>query len=368
MDEKTRQTLPSLPVAEQAAVWCMEFDEGDPGEHCRREFVAWLKESPTHIEEFLQISALQLMIAESPEKVATIEALTAWAQHNVVALDNLEPDDQPPKPVPRRRHGLVAAVGAVAVAVAVLLAVLTPGQATVQHYQTGFGEQRSIVLPDDSMVVLNTQSSITIEYSPHGRHAKLHSGEVLFDIADNPARPFTVDANNLAIRVLGTTFNVYRQQQQTVVTVVEGEVRVDPNPNTIAANDKAPLPAEHEDSNANRPMLPVLNQPLQLHAGEQLSVANTGSIAREPQVNLDQAIAWTDRRLVFDNDPLSAVFEQFNRYNRRALVLDAPALANRKITGVFAARDIDTLLKFVEAQPGVKTVRSANEIRITESR
>ncbi len=75
---KTGKSVPagSWPVAEQAAAWFLVFDEGEPDQATRREFVVWMKQSPTHIEEFVQISALHLEIAQASQKTAARE--TPW--------------------------------------------------------------------------------------------------------------------------------------------------------------------------------------------------------------------------------------------------------------------------------------------------
>jgi len=342
-------------VSEQAAAWFLAFDDGEPVGETRRAFVAWLKEAPIHIEEFLQISALHQELVDAPEKAAAIEILVAEARANIV--DIAEPSDRA-APARRwlRRKGLIGAVAGAAaalVAVIVFVALHNATGSAEQTYRTDFGEQRSVVLDDDSMVVLNTESSVTITYSGTDRRAALHTGEALFEVARDPDRPFTVEAGPLAIRVVGTKFNVYRQPEQTVLTVVEGEV-------SVATGDTAQVGGSVDSPESS-------GTPLQVTAGQQLAVAVTGAVAREPKANLDRATAWTERRLVFDNETLADVFDEFNRYNRRRVVLDMPQLAQRRITGVFDARDVETLLGFVEGQPGVKVERDDDEIRVVAS-
>ena len=366
MDEQELADMKARPVAEQAAAWLLAFDQGELTGDARQAFVAWVKESPNHIEEFLQVSSLDLMLVESPEKVGELDALVAEVRGNVVDLADARQAIEPAAPAVGSR-GLrpfwVAATAAVVVAGVALYVLWQPAGSPYQTYQTSFGEQRSVVLQDDSLVVLNTESKLTIVYTDTGRHAILHTGEALFEVSRDPSRPFTVDAGPAAIRVLGTTFNVYRLAEQTVVTVVEGEV-------TVAAGDgheegQRQLPATTSTDlpgSGRTPRLPT--DALQLTAGQQVAVASSGAVDRQRPADLEQATAWTERRLVFDREPLSKVFEEFNRYNRRRLVLDVPALAEREITGVFDARDVETLLGFVEAQPGVRVLRGSDEIRI----
>jgi len=364
VNEQELADMKARPVAEQAAAWLLAFDQRELTGEARQAFVAWVKESPAHIEEFLQISTLDLMLADSPEKVAERDALVAEARANVVDLVDTRRTIEPVLPIAGRR-GLrplwVAATAAAMAAMVVLYVLWQPAELPYRTYQTSLGEQRSVVLEDDSLVVLNTESKLTVTYTDTGRHAVLHAGEALFEVSRDPSRPFTVDAGPAAIRVLGTTFNVYRLAEQTVVTVVEGEVSVATGDRNEASRPPLSSSAELPGSGA-APELPAAG--LQLSAGQQVAVASTGAVDRQRRADPERATAWTERRLVFDREPLSKVFEEFNRYNRRRLVLDVPALAEREITGVFDARDVETLLGFVEGQPGVHVVRGSEEIRI----
>ena len=356
--------MKARPVAEQAAAWLLAFDQGELTGETRQAFVAWVKESPAHIEEFLQISTLDLMLAESPEKLAERDALVAEARANVVDLGDARGAVEPVSSAVGRRglRPFWVAAAATAAAAAVALSVLwQPAESPYRTYQTSFGEQRSVVLEDDSLVVLNTESKLTVAFTDTGRHAVLHAGEALFEVSRDPSRPFIVDAGPAAIRVLGTTFNVYRLAEQTVVTVVEGEVSVA----TGDRNEERQLqPSPSTELSGGGSVSEFSATELQLSAGEQVAVASTGTVDRQLHADPEQVTAWTERRLVFDREPLSKVFEEFNRYNRRRLVLDVPILAEREITGVFDARDIETLLGFVEGQPGVRVVRGSEEIRI----
>jgi len=174
--------MQSRPVAEQAAGWVVVFDEGDPDEPTRREFVSWMKQSPSHIEEFMRISSLHLEIADAPEKTATLETLITEARTNVVSLEEaVSPSDAPnmktkSRWTARRLVGAGAGVAATVVLIFGYFLALTHDQV----YRTGHGEQRSIVLEDGSFIELNTSSSMSVYFTGTERHATLLVGEVLF--------------------------------------------------------------------------------------------------------------------------------------------------------------------------------------------
>src|SRR5690606_14686343 len=117
-----------------------------------------------------------------------------------------------------------AAAASVVILAGALLLVFVPTRPQV--YSTGIGEQRTVKLADGSIVHLNTDSSLRVEYSPATREVHLVEGEALFVVAKEPARPFRVEAGQTTVQALGTQFNVYRRAGGIEVSVIEGAVRV----------------------------------------------------------------------------------------------------------------------------------------------
>jgi transmembrane sensor len=91
------------------------------------------------------------------------------------------------------------------------------------------GKRLKMVLPDSSVVWLNSGSSL--QYNPdfvQQRQFNVRNGEVFFEVAKDAAHPFIVNTRNLAVKVLGTSFNVaaYTKLTQEKVTVASGNVQV----------------------------------------------------------------------------------------------------------------------------------------------
>lgn len=82
-------------------------------------------------------------------------------------------------------------------------------------------------LSDGSIVTLNRQSAISYERTFKGdvREVKLE-GEAFFSIAKDENKPFIIHANDVTVRVLGTSFNVKSGKEQTEVIVETGMVEV----------------------------------------------------------------------------------------------------------------------------------------------
>ena len=76
---------------------------------------------------------------------------------------------------------------------------------------------------------------------------------------------------------------------------------------------------------------------MEVEGGEQTIVTGTWPPAVR-RVNAVRALAWSNRRLIFDNDSVAVAVEEFNRRNRVQLVVD-PALSTQRVFGEFYADD-----------------------------
>jgi transmembrane sensor len=330
---------PGLPVSEQAAAWFLELAEGPNDLAMRREFVRWLKRSPQHIDAFLAIATLDRELAELP---AGLEDTLAGCPGQPAAAVPLPasptpsaaaPREAPRPPRARRVAGWVAAVTG-----AVWLRTPPAEAPGLLVHRTDYGEQRSIALADGSIVVLNTLSELAVRFGPETRRVELVSGEAMFDVARDPDRPFVVATGAVDLSVLGTRFSVYRKADSVRLAVLEGVVQAAP-PGASQA--------------------PVL-----VRAGQGAVASADGTIRRNDRIDLERVLAWTERRLIFDEVPLADVVAEFNRYNRRPLIVQDPELAERRITSVFFANDVSALVAFLELEPDVQVQYGADAIRI----
>ena len=122
--------------------------------------------------------------------------------------------------------------------------VTTPILSVTENTRTG--ETRLIELPDGSVVTLASNSELTYEINKTNRNIQL-SGHASFEVARNENAPFTVNANDIDVTVLGTGFDVDAFPDQEVrVFVNHGKVRVNnlkseavltKNQGVIAQND-----------------------------------------------------------------------------------------------------------------------------------
>jgi transmembrane sensor len=109
--------------------------------------------------------------------------------------------------------------------------------------------------------------------------------------------------------------------------------------------------------------LPATTSPL--IAGQAADVATTGGIARNESANIDDALAWQRRKLIFKRTPLEGIVAEFNRYNKtlRLRVEHLPA-ATYIFSGAFDADDPASLAELLMREPDLSIQRTDHEIVI----
>jgi transmembrane sensor len=205
-------------------------------------------------------------------------------------------------------------------------------------YSTGIGEQRSLTLADGSMVTLDTRTRIRVRFSAGERDIDLLEGRALFRVAKNDRQPFVVQSDRAAVRAVGTEFDVYRRAASVTVTVLEGRVAVTSGQGRV---DAVVVPA-----------------------GEQVAVLGSAQVTSATAADVAAATAWTQRRMIFESAPLSAVVEEFNRYNTRRLVVGDPRFSGLHVSGVFASTDPALLVQFLQMQAEISVRERDDEIDI----
>ena len=78
-------------------------------------------------------------------------------------------------------------------------------------------------------------------------------------------------------------------------------------------------------------------------------------------VDAARELAWSNRRLVFDDDTIAAAAEEFNRRNRVQIVVD-PAFASEQVRGVFQADDPASFAEVVAARKKGVALRSSRDV------
>ena len=343
-------------VAQQAGTWFIANQSGSLEQAERAAFVAWLKASPIHVEEYLGVALIAHDLpAAMDEPDLPLESLLEMARaddtNGVVSLEPpMRVRDLPSKQVSKPRIWSFATSTAAVVLVLAASAVwwLHDGDllGLPKTYQTAHGEQIVAQLPDGSELHLNTDSAVTVRYTRSERVVEIARGQALFTVARDDHRRFRVAAGDAHVLAVGTQFDVYRKPDATIVTVVEGSVAVlagqPPQPGVTGFPPDA----------------------VRVNAGYQVHVDTRGVSAQPTPVDVQQTVAWLQRQIAFEQRPLGEVAEEFNRYGSIPIEIDDAALRALPISGVFDAYDVDSFVAFLQTLDGVRVERTHARIRV----
>lgn len=145
-----------------------------------------------------------------------------------------------------------------------------------------------VVLPDSSLVWLNSGSSIGVwaSYSQRARGVELQ-GEGYFDVRHDDNNPFYVTAKDVTVKVLGTTFNLsaYEGDKEVKATLIEGKVDVSAARNSLI-----------------------------LQPGQQAVVNDDASIRLHTDVNINLIMAWKDGFFRFRDEPIANILHELQKW------------------------------------------------------
>ena len=200
-------------------------------------------------------------------------------------------------------------------------------------------EQRE--LDDGSTLTLNRGAVVTEHFTPGERRMRLERGEAHFTVAKDASRPFIVEAGGVAVRAVGTAFNVRLDPSRVEVLVTEGKVQVD-------------------DAVRGGSLLGAIvdGQPPVLGAGKSVSVALAPSAA--PQVvtvseaEIAQQLAWQPRLLDFTDAALEDIVAAFNRHNPVHLTLGDDALRAMRLSATFRSDNVEGFVRLMESDFGLR--------------
>ena len=321
----------------QASTWVETMR--DPSPKDRAAFVAWLKESPRNVREFLLMTSLDGALEELDSKhLLDVDALLANVDRRITPIFRRSVPVQIMSP----RHWRSKWI---AVAASVLLASIGgwlmwgPGASDWRTFTTAIGEQRAFELEDGSVINLNTHSRVAIRFSRAAREVRLEEGEALFDVHHDSARPFRVYTHDAVVQDIGTQFDVYKRAQDTVVSVIAGRV-------SVAAAPEARLDGSVLSPPRPLPSIAATLRTAPMHTvgpSEEAQVTSAGRVSVRSLPDIADAVAWRDRRVVFRQQTLSHIVAEFNRYSPEQIQLKGADVQGRVYTGVFDVDDTKSL-------------------------
>jgi transmembrane sensor len=262
-----------------------------------------------------EIALWQAWLARSPAHRAAYDRVTdAWSlgdvgerpSHAELAQDHYNGSAPVAQWSGKPKHAVLRpALMAASLAVAVLggaaaFNALPAGEA--QAITTARAQHKQTQLADGSKIAVGAMTGVQVRMSDRRREIKLDKGEAFFKVA-NDGRPFVVRTPFGAVTAEGTAFNVDVSDGQLCLTVTEGMAVVQPSG--------------------------LFAKPVRVAAGQRLIVGASGAVVAATAA----PVTWTQGRLEYRGEPLSAVIDDVNRYAEHPIVLRDPSVGQLAYTG-----------------------------------
>lgn len=313
------------PLFEQASLWLARIErELTPTE--RRDFELWLAKNPKNKETLFKMAKMW-------DKMGDLQRLA-----EVFPIDK-------DKFHVKKQVRWATAIAASLVLVFSMVLMNSPGfKQTFSgenkviyslNINTPMGVSSTTYLPDNTKVILNTNSLARVTYTNSYRLLELIRGELHVDVSPDKSRPLSVVANNQIIQAVGTAFNVKIEQDIVELIVTEGKVVL------------GSIPAEEK----------IEKDSLQIPAG-------TMTVSRGEIVSLDRldrrskkisdqqvsaSLSWQQGNLVFAGETLQEALQEVSRYTNVKFEITTEELKQLKIAGRFKTDDVKGLMNAISS-------------------
>lgn len=199
-----------------------------------------------------------------------------------------------------------------------------------------YGEQVRFRMRDGSMVTLNSGSTIRHDnqFGKDNRQLIL-DGEAYFEVNNTKQEhPFLVKTKDAYIQDIGTAFNInaYEESEATEVVVSDGEVEV-------AAQPIAGLAAQ---------------KPVRVSKGRMVSVQDSTDELVVQEANLDQALGWLNKKLIFDNERFENIVKRLERYYNINIQIKDDSLKEKVVKASFDNERIEKVMSVLAISLGAE--------------
>lgn len=330
--------LPDTDLIErEASEWIARLNADEVSVQDRARFESWRGQHSLHARTFDELSVTWRAFTNIGP---VVRAVSLGQSMHAAARAGL----------PRRRW--LRAAAAVAFVAAGLVWFIVP-RPSGHNFETAIGEHTAMSLPDGSILELNSNSLVRVDYSEHARVIHLERGEGFFKVAHDTARPFWVVGGGSWVRAVGTAFNVNMRGDGVRVTVNEGTVKV----GAVGLNGGESTPSD--EALAKAPMSVVT-------AGQAVDMYVSGPVRTLRAADIERTEAWRSGTVYFENLPLNEVVEDLGRYTALQLVVEDERLRQLPVGGSFHAnpQGAEDFLKMLKDGFGLSIRREGGRVYI----
>jgi ferric-dicitrate binding protein FerR (iron transport regulator) len=188
------------------------------------------------------------------------------------------------------------------------------------------GQRSKVVLPDSSIVWLNSGTTVSYPGDFSGQNRKVVlEGQAFFQVTHKNNDPFLVQANGLVVTVLGTKFdiNAYPQEDEIAVVLESGKIEL----------------THQERKSFSYMMKPGEKATLSLSDDSKMKVSS---------VNASVYSSWKDGKLIFRNSTMENVVERLRRWYNVDIEIADPEVYNSVYTGTIKNESYEEIFRLIE--------------------
>lgn len=181
------------------------------------------------------------------------------------------------------------------------------------------GQKANIVLPDGSKVWINSDSELSYgSRFNHKERVLSLNGEAYFEVAPDRIRPFVVETDELAVRALGTSFNVKSYQEENYVSTIlmTGKVAVTAKEHSVILNPNERI---------------IYNK-------------QTGQMEKSSVENAGDFVNWKYNTLTFHGETFENIVYTLERYYNMRIVFESESLKKYRFTGTPGNTSLESIL------------------------
>ncbi|HMR83076.1 MAG TPA: FecR family protein [Niabella sp.] len=205
------------------------------------------------------------------------------------------------------------------------------------------GSKSKVMLPDSTLVVLNSDSRLTYDnrFNRHTREVRL-TGEAFFDVKHDSEKPFIVHTEKTDIKVLGTAFNVrnYPQEDLMETSLIRGKIELtfdDEKNNRVILNPSEKIVISKSGLSKTDKDLPM--------SWEEDIFKLTRIASKDSTI---AELAWLDNKFSFVNKSLNQIAGELEREFKTTIIFGNEAAKNYKYTIHSDNYDLNEIMQIIK--------------------
>ncbi len=236
------------------------------------------------------------------------------------------------------------------------------------------GAKAQFTLLDGTQVTLNAGSKLRYnnKYGIKDRNVELE-GEAYFKVAKDKERPFIVKTSHIAVKALGTEFNVkaYPGDKTIETTLVEGSVKVE----------------KLEGKNEYGDILLKPNQKITFYKSEEIqedkeNYTKEGEIAKKrgvvpdkiapvyelvkENVKVEPLVSWKENRWIIEKEDLSMLAVDLERKFDIQILFETDRLKHFRFTGTLLDEPLEQVLKVMSVTAPINYEINGKKVTLKE--